>query len=488
MLTRLKVSGFKNLVNVDFHFGAFTCVAGPNGVGKSNLFDAITFLSLLADKPFVEAARRVRGGDDLRSLFHNPDEGRMSIFAEMLIPKDGEDEFGQPAEASATFLTYELELALEQAHDGTSSGARIRLTKEELTYITRKDARSRLKFPHTKAWRDSVVRTARTTSFIRTEESTVRGAIVRLQSDRMQGTDKTQRGGGKALGYAAATLPRTVLSSAQNAEESRTAVIVRQEMRQWRQLQLEPTSLRQVDDFEAESRLDASGRHIPAVLSRLAGGTAGSDSEVCVRLANSLMGLVEGVRGVRVDRDESRRSLRFMMKDKSGLELPAGSLSDGTLRFVALSLIDLDPVNLGLICLEEPENGIHPQRVNAMLQLLYRIACDTTLPAGETNPLRQIAISTHSPIVFGNVHRGDVAFAVPHSYREHDARVRGVEFMGLRGSWRDGVDGKAIGDGDAMTFLQGQPSVPAPVETSVSVSGQFFKDQLPLFLPAAELP
>ena len=32
MLTRLKVNGFKNLVDVDVRFGPFTCVAGVNGV------------------------------------------------------------------------------------------------------------------------------------------------------------------------------------------------------------------------------------------------------------------------------------------------------------------------------------------------------------------------------------------------------------------------------------------------------------------------
>lgn len=50
MLTRLKVSGFKNLVDVDVRFGPFTCVAGANGVGKSNLFDAIRFLSAIAQR------------------------------------------------------------------------------------------------------------------------------------------------------------------------------------------------------------------------------------------------------------------------------------------------------------------------------------------------------------------------------------------------------------------------------------------------------
>lgn len=74
MLTRLKVSGFKNLVDVDVRFGAFTCVAGANGVGKSNLFDAIRFLSAIADRPLIEAANPVRDEEgrnaDIRSLFH----------------------------------------------------------------------------------------------------------------------------------------------------------------------------------------------------------------------------------------------------------------------------------------------------------------------------------------------------------------------------------------------------------------------------------
>ena len=41
MLTRFQVQGFKNLLDLDVRFGPFTCVAGRNAVGKSNLFDAI---------------------------------------------------------------------------------------------------------------------------------------------------------------------------------------------------------------------------------------------------------------------------------------------------------------------------------------------------------------------------------------------------------------------------------------------------------------
>jgi len=117
MLTRLKVQGFKNLADVDVSFGPFTCIAGVNGVGKSNLFDAITFLSALADRPLMDAAKSVRDDrnrtTDVRSLFlkhGNEHVEEMSFEAEMLIPQSGQDDLGQTARAVITFLRYELVL------------------------------------------------------------------------------------------------------------------------------------------------------------------------------------------------------------------------------------------------------------------------------------------------------------------------------------------------------------------------------------------
>ena len=482
MLTRLKVKGFKNLVDVDVHFGPFGCIAGPNGAGKSNLFDAISFLSSLADTFFVDAARSVRGGQDISALFSDPLAGTMEFRAEMLISPSGVDEFGQTAEASATFVYYELALALERSADS----ARIRLEREELNYIAKRDAGKNLQFPHSRKWLDSVVKaSARRTTFIQTDEDSRRGKVIRLQSDRMQDESKSKRGGGSATGYAAASLPKTVLSSAQNAEENRTAVLVRREMQSWKQLQLEPSALRSYDDFESPPKIDPSGRHIPAVLNRLAGPVANEANDTYVRLANSLVSLVEDVRSVRVDRDEARRALRFMMKDKNGLELPAGSLSDGTMRFVALSVIELDPEVSGLICLEEPENGIHPQRVNAMLELLYRIATDALVVTGTDNPLRQVIISTHSPGVVKYLDRDDVLFAVSSSMRLNDRRIRSVGFLGLPGTWRAKQDGVSIPDGHAIAYLKGLPlsESSGPSERSV---GAKYRQQLSLPLETPE--
>lgn len=52
MLTRLEVRGFKNLRHLTVELGPFTCIAGPNGVGKSSLFDAVQ-LSSWASSPNV---------------------------------------------------------------------------------------------------------------------------------------------------------------------------------------------------------------------------------------------------------------------------------------------------------------------------------------------------------------------------------------------------------------------------------------------------
>jgi len=116
MLVRLQVDGFKNLVNFDLRFGALTCIAGANGIGKSNVFDAIDFLRRLADNTLLDSALGVRSGDgtgDPRRLFSfdgSKYADEMRFVADMIVPAKGIDDLGQEVEATATFLRYELVL------------------------------------------------------------------------------------------------------------------------------------------------------------------------------------------------------------------------------------------------------------------------------------------------------------------------------------------------------------------------------------------
>lgn len=459
MLTRLKVNGFKNLDGVDVRFGPFTCVAGPNGVGKSNLFDAIGFLAALAEKPLMEAAMEVRGGDakrgDVASLFRRVGDrvaDRMDFVAEFIIPEEGEDALGQPARASMTFLRYELGLRYRPDPTIRSMGM-LEVAHESMVHINRSQAKAELKFPHKKAWRESVVRGRRTSPYISTDTDGD-ATVVALHADSIGG-----QGGGRPRRVPAASMPRTMLSSVNNAAEHRTLVLARQEMMDWTQLQLEPSALRAPDPFTAPRSIGSNGAHLPATLHALAQAAelrnVGGSEDMYAQVANRLSELVENVRRITVDVDEKRQLLNIVMTDRHDTEHVASALSDGTLRFLALTVMEADPKSRRLLCLEEPENGMHPLRIPAMIRLLGHLAVDVTEGVDEDNPLRQVIINTHSPSVVGCIDDDALLVATAVQTVQDGIEESRLAIRHLPGTWRPhGGDGEpAVTRGDLIGYL-----------------------------------
>jgi predicted ATPase len=440
----LKVSGFKNLVDVDVRFGAFTCIAGANGVGKSNLFDAIRFLSALADLPLIEAALSVRDEEgktgDVRSLFHRVGDtyaNVMTFEAEMIVPSEGEDDLGQKAKASITFLRYSIQLAYRDDNSLRSLGG-LEILKEELVHINRGDATKHLLFPNkSTTWRKTAVIGERRVPYFISTEGENSNKIIKLHQD----------GGssGRPLARSAINLPRTVLSVT-NAAESPTALMARREMQSWRLLQLEPSSLRQPDEFTAPTKLETDGSHLAATLYHLArlkrreNGQSDVNNQVYYEIANRLATLIDDVDKVWVDRDNRRELLTLMVTSRDGTSHPAKALSDGTMRFLALAVLALDPEAQGLLCLEEPENGIHPERIPKILQLLQDIATDTNEEIGLDNPLRQVIINTHSPAVVMQVPEDSLLVAELRETVRGGQRFNRVCFGYLPNTWRQHKD------------------------------------------------
>ncbi|MCW1967199.1 MAG: AAA family ATPase [Anaerolineae bacterium] len=451
MLTRLKISGFKNLMDVDIRFGTFTCIAGANGVGKSNLFDAIRFLSLLADRPLMDAVLSVRDESgrtsDVRSIFHHIGdryETKISFEAEMIVPERAVDDLGQEAVASITFLKYKVSLAYRAGDVSSPPG--IELVEEELTHINKSDAKTALPFKHTKEWRDTIISGQhRAPYFISTSYENDKVVIKQHQD-----------GGntGRPLIRLAATLPRTVLSVA-NASEMPTALLARREMQSWRLLQLEPSAMRQPNNFTAPIRLGVNGANLASTLYHLARTIAPDNAEnVYAKVANRLSELLENVRDVGIDRDEKRELLTLQISDDTETIYPARALSDGTLRFIALAVLELDVNTRGLICLEEPENGIHPIRIPSMLRLLQDIACDTSLPVDNNNPLRQVIINTHSPSVVKQVPQDSLIIAEKVEEVQDEKRFEKVSFGAVPDTWRVKKGGsKEVTKGVLLDYL-----------------------------------
>ena len=80
----------------------------------------------------------------------------------------------------------------------------------------------------------------------------------------------------------------------------------------------------------------------------------------------------------------------------------AGSLSDGTLRFIALTTLLLQPESLrpSVILLDEPELGLHPYAIHLLAAMLEQSSADS-----------QIIVATQSPILLDYFKPEDVLVA-----------------------------------------------------------------------------
>jgi hypothetical protein len=143
-----------------------------------------------------------------------------------------------------------------------------------------------------------------------------------------------------------------------------------------------------------------------------------------------------------------------MVNGADGTRHPARALSDGTLRFLALAVLLQDPDARGVICLEEPENGIHPERIPAMLRLLQDIVTDVEAPVGDDNPLRQIIVNTHSPAVVAQVPDDSLLFAELREIIRKGERFKGLSFACLPDTWRAYGDGaRTVPRGKLLAYL-----------------------------------
>jgi predicted ATPase len=405
MLLRLRARGFKSLEDVEVRFGPINCVVGPNGAGKSNLFDAIQFLGRLADMPVDSASRGVRGagmdGISIASLFTATRSRRaesMQFEADFIVDEAVIDDSGRQGRTPATALRYALCLR-RIGDDG------IEIESESLQSIPQSEAPAFVGF-------------AATPEFMRSVFGNGSDDLLHNQP---------------AASDAGATLDRTRTKLARIATVDHPAALAaRREMQSWTVLRLEPTALRQRDAMAGPDRLASDGSHLPATLARLNQGEA---------LAYRLAGLLPNVTDIVVDIDPMHQYRTFHLQTVDGGRIDAGAAPDGVLRLLALAALTLDQSAGKVLCIEEPENGIHPAGMGAIVRLLAEMAVDPAFAIDADNPLRQVIINTHAPAVVQALDSD--ALLVARTYR-YDGTFLSV-FSPLVNSWRASTGGISTG-------------------------------------------
>jgi predicted ATPase len=461
MITRIEIDGFKNLVDFTLDFGPLTCIAGPNSAGKSNIFDAIQFLSFLTDHTLIEAALKIRDADrdtsDVRDLFWTDGEQRRQDFkiaVEMIVNPDTKDDFGRPAIAASTFLRYEITINYESPAFEIGSLGRLVLDEEKLDYIKEKDARDHLHFPHSaQNFREPAIINRR-----RTNSSFI---YVQKSSDGIREIVVSHEAGARGPGQRspADSAPSTIVGTS-NSSATPTILAARREMQSWRLLALEPSVMRKPDRFYENAHVSPQGGHLPSTLRRLANGSKkfGREAEDIYAEITSRLSEFVVVSKVEVISDDVRQLLTLQITELSGVKLPASSLSDGTLRFLALAIIAADPESTGVICMEEPENGIHPAKLNVIVNLLRDIAVDTDEKPGQDNPLRQIIVATHSPYFVQLQNKEDLVFALEASIRgKNNKALKVLRCQPLEGTWRARKSISSVGFATVLAYLTNPP-------------------------------
>ncbi|SNY12252.1 AAA family ATPase [Paractinoplanes atraurantiacus] len=391
MLTRIEIDGFKTFRDFALDLPPFLVVLGRNGTGKSNLFDALRFLSRLASEPVAEAAQHVRG--DLRELFHrdaaSSSDREMRFAVEVLLDSRVTDAFGETRAVEATRVRYELTIEFRE----TPSGLRPFVKDEAARALSPGEDRWAARFP---VLADRLLEADR--------ESNARF----LDTQREANSSNFQLWAGDtvvpAVRIPAGNASATVLSVIGTASQVATLYALRRELESWRQLHLDPTALRRPDGFDDPAALGADGGHLPNTLHRIAETTSTLDQPqgLLGDVSADLASIISDVSGVQVDEDvkRRRREVEFRARGR-GEPVSARVASDGTLRAAALLTAAYDPENSGLLCFEEPENGIYPQRLITLVQRLRSIvdrAVDRR--AGDPSaPLTQLLLTSHSPAI-----------------------------------------------------------------------------------------
>ncbi len=385
MITRIELDGFKTFQNLELDLGPFEVIIGANGAGKSNLFDALRLLSRLADaeSELNDAFQGMRGETDelFTIMSDNKPTNIMRIAVELLVEPKVTDKLGETIPLDYSRLRYELEVSREK-----TGLRRIQIVKETLAPIPiNSDGWSQKYKLFDNNWipNDTVVKEGQ--AFISTKKLRGKGGIVlTLHPDHSEAKKvSTAR---KATG--------TLLSSVTNTEFPH-ALAVREEMRKWHFLQLSPEELRGQRFFRPPLGA-AKSYEIMNLRSRLTRMQA-RDQGLLKDVSRDLAELVPGIMQIRLEKDRAGLGYILLAQTQDGREFPWQALSDGTLRLLALATLRNDPNHSGLLCFEEPENGVHPSVLPNIARILRDLATDFSQPySGQ--PLQQLLVNTHSPV------------------------------------------------------------------------------------------
>ena len=393
MITRLEIDGFKTFSDFIMEFTPFTVIAGTNASGKSNIFDVLTLLSNLSNTDIRSAFKSLRGDaeEQFSQLSPNKYADKITIGVELLVDKHIKDNWGEEATLKYTRLRYEITIDRIKNNKGFED---LRISHEQLIPLKHQEdnwLKSNIPPQYREHWRPKVKTGKRGKPYILTEYKNDR-KVIKIPLDGKPGPGRE---------FSSNDIAQSALSSV-NSVEFPHVFAAKSEMQNWRFLQLNPEELRKPSSRMAPDTVSHSGANLAATLYRIKTEDPTLLKDISIELNNLLSNFLQ------VDVSEDLTENRFVIKLRSddGREFSSRVLSEGTLRILILCILKYDDHHKGTVCFEEPENGIHPFRLEMMIQLLKGLSTNYS-EIDEIFPIRQIIVNTHSAGFVGKILKED---------------------------------------------------------------------------------
>jgi len=389
MLKRVRIQGYKSFQDLDVELEPLSVLFGPNASGKSNFLDALQLLS-----------RTVRG-DGLQNAFKPPHRGK-PIESFTLTAEGTRGLLNQEVVAFTLEVDVQLGPAIVDAVNGEirqidgrapvvrgGPGVEVVPSESGPAYVTENHLRYSLRVEM--APRKASLRVA-AESLVALDDSGVPKSDVapfietfddgRLRVRAERGTLDREFDAGS---------PHNVLSQLLYPPHFPHLTAIRREMLQWNVYYFEPRErMRSTSMLKEVHGLGLMGEDLDCYLYSL---RETSPSQFA-SFERALRMLVPSVSGVDVGVNDSGEVELKVIEGKT--PIPARVLSEGTLRIMgilALQGINHPPYLVGL---EEPENGVHPRRIQLIAEMLKtRSSCEDT----------QYIVTTHSPLLLDQMPR-----------------------------------------------------------------------------------
>jgi predicted ATPase len=144
-------------------------------------------------------------------------------------------------------------------------------------------------------------------------------------------------------------------------------------------------TLRQLSPYYSENNLLPDGKNLTALLSYLNGNSVKAYDKIIEELKNVNANFKELV----FTTPMAGKSLMSLKEKNLDRAITIEHISDGTLRYLLLLSIFYNPNRGSVVCIDEPEAGLHPDMINGIAKGIKYAAQNGT----------QMIIATHSPLL-----------------------------------------------------------------------------------------